>query len=299
LAVLLVLFAVAIAARGQERPQEPFQPGKTFFQVITITTLQNMTSQGKSVSQLQSITYYTSWTPVKRDRDTWQITFKIISLAFDVAVGGQRFTYSSWHDNHPTNQLTAYLRVVHKLEFTLTVGDNLELLKIDGLDQVAKVLPTNEQYLPLARAVLEESLKQVADPTNVALPTDLTAQGKAWQRTTTIPAKPANWKLNSTFTRKDKQDDLILIEVQSKAVCQEPDASGVGKRACSSLKITNVSGEIKFDITKGRIEESVSRIQMVGKLWLDVGHGPTNEVEQAATHEIWVRTSGTKPVPKR
>jgi hypothetical protein len=133
------------------------------------------------------------------------------------------------------------------------------------------------------------------------------AKGDKWTRKSTLDMGPIGKYENVytyTYDGKDPKDKkLDLIKVDTQLTYKEPgDVAGVGglpfKIKSAELKSKDATGTVLFDAAKGRVERSSAKMELSGKLSIEIG-GQTTTVDLSQTQNTDVESSDTNPVPKK
>jgi Family of unknown function (DUF6263) len=284
-----------------------FEKDKPFFQEMTTQTQQDMQVMGMPVKQSQDQTFFFSWQFKEEDKDkNTVITQKIEGVKLTINVAGNPITFDS---SLPTGQNTAlgeFFRALVGTEFRLTLDKDNKVIDIKGREEFLKKLTAANQTMePLLKAILtEEALKQMADPTFGITPPNAVAKGDTWTRETRLNLGPIG-SYKGTFKYKyegqdDKNKDLAKISVEITLVYEPPtaDATQLPFRI-KEAKLTskNGKGTITFDIKKGRLEKSEQKIELEGKLTIEIA-GMTTDVSLTQTQDSTIVTSDTPQVKK-
>src|SRR6202051_4282719 len=106
IATLVLTVSLGLSSQGQEKGKNEkakdekakgekaklewkFEKDKVFYQKMTTETKQTMKVMNNDVNQTQKQTFYFSWTPEKKDGDSWIIKQKIEGVAMDIDIGNQ------------------------------------------------------------------------------------------------------------------------------------------------------------------------------------------------------------------
>ena len=100
----------------------------------------------------------------------------------------------------------------------------------------------------------------------------------------------------------DKNPDLAKIKAETTLTYRppagtEPSEGLPFKIKSAELASKNAGGTITFDPEKGRVEESTMKVEMSGKLNIEIG-GQTTAVNLDQTQTTTVKTSDTNPIKK-
>src|SRR5262245_31308385 len=287
--MLVVGLVTGATAQDKATLKWKFEPKKTFYQKMTTDTKQNMKVMGSDVVQNQSQTFYFSWTVDKVEPDgSALITQKIEGVKMSIDIGGSKIEYDSTRDTNTANPLSDFFKALVGSEFKLTVDKDLKVTKIDGRgDFIKKLTGANPQMEPLLNQILsEQAMKEMAEPTFASIPTTEIKKGQEWKKDTKLDMGPIGSYENSfkyTYDGKDGQLDKIKVETTLKYTPPKDSSSSLPfKIKGADLKSTNANGTILFDNTKGRVEKSDMKLELKGKLQIEIG-GNTTDVELSQT----------------
>ena len=287
-----------------------FEKGKAFYQKMTTVTEQTMKVMNNDVKQTQKQVFYFSWTPLEKTGDAWTIKQRIEGVAMDIDIGGSKIQYDSTKESAASNPLGEFFKALVGAEFTITLDmKTVKVTKVEGrkkfLDELVKA---NPQMKPLLEQILSETaLKEMAEPTFAVVPDHPVAKGDKWTRKSTLDMGPIGKYENVytyTYDGKDPKDKkLDLIKVDTQLTYKEPgDVAGVGglpfKIKSAELKSKDATGTVLFDAAKGRVERSSAKMELSGKLSIEIG-GQTTTVDLSQTQKTEVESSDTNPVPKK
>ncbi len=286
-----------------------FEAKKPFFQKMTTETNQTMTVMNNTVKQTQKQTFYFSWTPEKKEGDTWVLIQKIEGVQMDIDIGGSKINYDSTQPAAAgaQNPLSEFFKQLVGSEFKVTLDmKKLEVTKVEGRDDfLKKLVGANPQMKPLLDQILSENaLKEMAQPTFAVLPTTPVAKGDSWTRKSTLDMGPIGKYENEykyTYDGKDNKLDKITVETTLKYT-PPGEVAGVGglpfKIKSADLKSTNAKGTILFSEEKGRVEKSDMSLDLKGDLSIEIG-GQTTKVELSQTQKTNVESSDKTFVEKK
>jgi len=330
LAGLLVVGAVVIAAPavGQDKEKKKkkkappadapvtlkwqFTTGEKgkFYQKMTTDTKQTMTVMGNPVTQTQKQTFYFEWTPVKQTGSRWEIEQKIVGVKMEIDIGGSKIAYDSEEQKAVNNPLADFFKALEKAKFTITLDTKtLEVTKIDGREQfVENLVKANQQMKPLLEQILsEEALKQMAAPTFAVIDTKEVKPKDSWDKTTKLDMGPIGTYTNKyKYTlegRKNTADEDYSIKVDTELKYEAPkkDANPGGlpfRITSADLASKNATGTIVFDNKKGRVKSSELKLELNGKLSIEIG-GTTTTVQLTQEQDSKVETQDEPFLKKR
>src|SRR5260370_32753919 len=207
--------------------------GKTFYQEMTTDTTQTMTVLGQTITQIQKVTYFFSWTPVNHDNGgNWTVKQKIEGLKMEIEIGGNKIPYDSTKEGSPTNPLSDFFKALVGSEFTLTIDKNMKITKIDGRDEfLKKLIKENQQMAPLLQTILsDEALKQMSDRTIAVIPDKPVKKGDTWNRKAALNMVPiGTFDTDYKYTYEGAhQNKLQKIKVQTSLKYQPPGPNAAG-----------------------------------------------------------------------
>src|SRR5262249_30750239 len=103
--------------------------------------------------------------PVKQDGDNWIVRQKIEGVKMAIDIGGSKITYDSTAPGAAANPLSDFFKGLVGAEFTLTVGKNMKVTRIEGREKVLEgLVKANPPMRPLLEQILSEgALKEMAD----------------------------------------------------------------------------------------------------------------------------------------
>ena len=280
-----------------------FTKDTPFYQEMTTQTVQNIKVQGLDVGQNQSQTFYFKFEPKKQEGDKWVVTQTIEGVKMTIDIAGNPVSYDSTNEAAATGTQTAlseFFKALKGSQFTLTIGKDMAVEKIDGRDEfIKKLVQTNKQLDQLLNKILgEEAMKQMADPTFGVVPKEKKKVGESWERKVKLNLGPLGTYDNTyKYTYKSLTGDIADIDVA--AVVLHPagaDQSGdtlpfkikEGKIEQAKDPKSNV-GTIKFNTKAGRIESADISVKMQGTLKLDIG-GSTTEVSLTQDQKTTLKT---------
>jgi Family of unknown function (DUF6263) len=308
LIVLPAMALLAAPALGQVDLKLKLDKGKPFYQEVTTETKQDMTVMGMKISQTQKQTFYFSWTPKDKDKDgNWIVTQKIEGVKLDIEIGGNKIPFDSTKPEAGAGPLTEFFKALVGSEFTLTIGKDMKVAKIEGRDEFLKKLSsTNQQMEPLLKQILsDESLKQMADPTFSVVPDKPVKAGDTWQKTSTLNMGPIG-SFETTYKYlyegpddKDKKLQKIKFETTLKYSPPGPNAGGglPFKILKADLQGKDSNGTMLFDNDKGRVASSTASSKLTGNLSIEIG-GMASSVDLDQTQTTTVKTSDDNPIKK-
>jgi hypothetical protein len=285
-----------------------FEKDKPFYQEVTTKTQQDMKVMGMDVKQAQDQTFYFSWQFKEEDKDKNTVVVqKIDGVKLTINVAGNPITFDSTAPTAQNTALSEFFRALVGSEFRLTLDKENKVVKIEGRDDfLRKLTSANQQMESLLKSILtEEALKQMADPTFGVTPPGPKAKGETWEKESSLNLGPiGSYKCKYTYKyegQDDKNKDLAKISVETALTYQPPAAETNVQLPFrikeANLKSKNGKGTVYFDIKKGRLDKSDQKIELDGKLTIEIA-GMTTDVTLTQTQETTITTSDTPQVKK-
>ncbi len=285
-----------------------FEKNKTFYQTMTTSTEQTMKVMNNDVTQKQKQTFYFSWTPQKEEGGKVTLEQKILGVKMDIDIGGSPIKYDSTSAavNNASNPLNAFFKALVGSSFTVTLDKKtLKITDIKGREEfVKKLVSANNQMKPLLEKILsEDALREMAEPTFAAVPSEVVEKDKTWKKETTLDMGPIG-KYKNEYTYKyvgpDDKTKLDKIDVDTKLTYSPPDkADGVGglpfRIKSADLKSKKATGTVWFNRDKGRVDKTNMSVELDGTLDIEIG-GQQTKVELKQTQTTEVDTSDSNPV---
>jgi hypothetical protein len=285
-----------------------FEKDKPFYQEMTTKTQQDMKVMGMEVKQAQDQTFYFSWQFKEEDKEkNTVVAQKIEGVKLTINVAGNPITFDSTIPSSQNTALTEFFRALVGSEFRLALDKDNKVVKIEGREEFLKKLTSaNQQMEALLKSILtEEALKQMADPTFGVTPTGPKAKGESWEKESTLNLGPiGSYKCKYAYKyegQDDKNKDLAKISVETVLTYQPPSTETNVQLPFrikeANLKSKNGKGTIYFDVKKGRLEKSEQKIELDGKLTIEIA-GMTTDVTLTQTQETTITTSDAPQVKK-
>lgn len=307
---LLVLALCALPAWAQDKAELKwkFEKDKTIYQELTTETTQDMKVMGMDVKQKQKQTFYFSWKPTEQKDGKWTIKQRIEGVKMEIEIGGNKIAYDSEAPGAGNNPLADFFKELKGSEFTLTVGSDMKVEKVEGRKEFLERLGKSQQQMkPLLESILsEDALKQMADPSFAVVPNGETEKDKTWKYSSKLNLGPIG-SYDTTYDYKyvgkdDKNKDLDKIAVTTTLKYSAPgsETSGAGlpfKIKSASLEAKNGTGTVLFDAKAGRIDTSDMNLTLEGKLDIEIG-GMATTVELKQTQKTTVKCSDTPQLKK-
>jgi len=326
----LVCMAVPVSGQGKdkdkgkdkEKAKEESKPGekvtfqwkfeakKPFYQKMVTKTVQNMKVMNNDVNQTQNQTFFFKWTPKKNENEKVTIEQEIIGVIMDIEIGGSKISYDSTKEAPANNPLGDFFKALVGSKFTIELNTkDLKVEKMDGRDEfLKKLVAANPQMKPLLDTILsQDALKEMAEPVFAVIPTKPIAKGEKWSKTTHLDMGPIG-KYDNTYSYvyeglESGSKDIHRIKVDTTLTYKEPAENIVGQGGLpfkikgAKLRSSNPLGLVKFSQSKGRVEESTTKLELKGELSIEIG-GQTTKVELLQNQESTVTTTDENPVEK-
>lgn len=306
--VAFAIVALIAPAFGQDAVtlSWKFQEGKPFYQESKTETKQTMKVMNSDITQKQDQTFYFSWTPVKKDGDNWVLKQEIVGVKMRIEIGGQPIEYDSTKESQASSPLGDFFKALVGSSFNVTVDKNFKVVKIEGReDFVKKLSQQNPQMDALLKQILnDEALREMADPAFAAVPPTPKKVNESWEKVSKIDMGPIGRYENTykyTYEGKDKQNaklDRIRVEPTLKYVPPSDNVQAGGlpfRIKGAELTSKNSTGTVLFDAEKGRLDSWDTKVELDGKLSIEIG-GQTTEVKLNQTQSTTVKTTDTNPV---
>jgi hypothetical protein len=308
---LLLVALIGLSVYGQEaavKLEWKFEKGKPFYQEMNTKTKQTMKIMAMdNITQNQDQTFIFSWTPEEQDKDkNWIVTQKIEGVKMDIEIGGNKITYDSTNPTASTgNPLADFFKALVGSQFKLTISPDMKVIKIEGRDAfINQLVKANPQMEPLLKQILsEDALKQMADPAFAAVPSGPVKKGQSWEKQSKLNMGPiGTYDTTYKYTYEGKEGKLDKIKVDTILNYKPPEASAAGslpfKIKAAKLESKNATGTILFDEQKGRLDSSDMKLNLEGKLTIEIG-GMTTEVDLNQEQDTKVKTTDSNPISKK
>jgi hypothetical protein len=288
-----------------------FEKDKIFYQKMVTKTVQTMKVMNNDVNQTQNQTFFFQWKPTKVEQDKATIEQTIIGVIMDIEIGGSKISFDSTKDTSANNPLADFYKALVDSKFTIELDlKDMKVTKMDGRDEfLKKLVAANPQMKQLLDTILsQDALKEMAEPTFNVVPGKEVAKGDKWKRETKLDMGPIGKyenKYEYTYEGPEGTGDKQLekIKVETVLTYKEPgESAGQGglpfKIKSAKLKSSNPFGQILFNAKKGRVEKSMSKLELKGDLAIEIG-GQTTKVDLSQTQESSVETLDENPVKKK
>ena len=284
-----------------------------FWEEMKTTTIQNIKVQGLDVGQNQEQTFYFKFEPIKQDGDKWIVKQTIEGVKMKIDIAGSPVSYDSTNEAASGGTNTApseFFKALKGSQFTLTIGKDCTIEKVDGREEfVKKLVQANKQLELLLNKILsEEALKQMADPSFGVVPKEPKKVGEKWSRTVKLSLGPLGTYNNTyNFTYAKQTGDIAEIDVGVALEYKTPGPDQGGETLPFKIKAGKIQqtndnlsnkGKVMFNTKTGRIESSEVSVKMTGTLTLDIG-GTQTEVSLTQDQKTEVKTFDKSPIPEK
>lgn len=284
-----------------------------FYQEMTTKTIQNIKVQGLDVGQNQEQTFYFKFDPIKQEGDAWVVKQTIEGVKMKIDIAGSPVSYDSTNEAAPGGTNTAlseFFKALKGSQFTLTIGKDMAVQKIEGREEfIKKLIQSNKQLEQLLNKILgEEAIKQMADPTFGVIPKEPKKPTETWTKPVKLTLGPlGSYENTYTYTYAKQTGDIADIDVKVALKYTPPAPDQGGETLPFKIKGGKIEqtpddkfnkGTVKFNTKAGRIESSTISVKMSGTLTLDIG-GTTTEVSLTQEQTTDVKTSDKSFVPDK
>jgi len=287
-----------------------------FYQEMSTEVTQHIKVQGQDLPQQQKSTFWYQWTPVKEEKATegkeeytkWQVKQKIEGLKMNIDISGNPINYDS-RSADPSGSagnpgLIEFFKNLKDSEFTVTLGKNYKVEKVEGKDEFVKKLGTGSTQMEglLKKVMTEEALKEMTDPTYKLLPDAPKKKGDKWERKTNLNLGPiGSYELTYKFTyaepdKEGPKKDFEKLEVETVINYTAPKelTEGLLFRIKEGSKLTSdpagSKGVVYYDAKNQRIDEATINIKLKGDLVVVIG-GTDTKVELTQEQKTTIKTS--------
>jgi hypothetical protein len=316
----LLCVAFAALAGAQDRKFElsfKDKDGKLvpFYQEMTTDVTQSIKVQGQDLTQKQKSTFWYQWTPLKEEKVKegaedvvqWTVKQKIEGLEMNIDISGNPIVYNSKAE--PTGAagnagLVEFFKGLKDAEFTVTLGKNYKVLKVDGKDEFVKRLSAGSPQMNdlLKKVLTDDALKDMVDPTAKIFPEGAKKVNDTWEKKSTLALGPIGtydmtYKFKYVGVEKDK--DKIEIETVINYTAPKANPDGLLFRIKEGSTLTSDAagskGTIIYDPKTQRIESAEINITLKGNLVVVIG-GTDTRVELSQVQKTTIKTSDTSYV---
>jgi len=305
----LICFSTFAVAQQRTELQWKFEPGRAFYQEITIDGRQTTTVKGVPQPTRVLQTLHVAWTPVQlRPDHAWVVRLQILALSMTVQANGKQVTYDSANPASAPRELADSMELLIGTEFLFAISPEMKTLEVSGLRALfSKMNQANVRSRQALQGLLsEDSLRQLSDQTFAVLPAGPVAVGDRWVAENRASLGPlGTFAVQNVFTYEgqvprgaDEYGKLDRIRMETVYGQRQPadgalSASAHVKRF--DLTGSRAQGVFLFDADKGRIDSAQQEVSLAGKLTIE-SNGQVEELETLQEHTITIHSSD-KPFP--
>ena len=290
-----------------------FVKDQAFWQVMTTTTTQSIKVQGLDVGQNQEQTFIFKFDPMNQVGDKWIIKQTIEGVKMRIDIAGSPVSYDSTNEaagGGSNTALSEFFKALKGSQFTLTIGKDMTVEKVEGRDEfVKKLVAANKQLEQLLTSILgEEALRQMADPSFGVVPKEAKKVGEKWSKNLKLGLGPlGNYDNTYNFTYLKQTGDIAEIDVAVELKYTPPAADQGGGALPFKIKAGRIDqvkdekynkGKVMFNTKLGRLESSNVSVKMTGELTLDIG-GTTTVVTLTQDQTTDVKTFDKSPIVEK
>ncbi len=285
-----------------------FEKDKPIFQEMTTETTSIMKVGGTEIKTVQKQSSRYRWTPIDEDaHGNWRIKQKLERMTLtQETTNSPPITYDSANEAATSPAVKIFKHLVG-VEFTFTLDKELRVTKIEGRGEfLKKIRDSNEQAAALVKyMVSEDTLKEIAASSIVALPTRETMFRNGWERLG-VNDMGAIGKFENTYRYvykgKDRANpDLHRVEFSGsvKYVKPGPDAAAEFPFKVKEGELTaqKFVGYLLFDNRRGRVENLVMNLDITGSLTYEIGGQLVKLDLTQSTRTTSDFTGGADPLP--
>jgi hypothetical protein len=322
-AAALLGVALTAAAGAQDRAFTlKFKDDKgalvPFYQEMTTDVTQHIKVQGQDLTQRQQSTFWYQWTPLKEEKvkegneevTKWTLKQKIEGLKMDIDISGNPIKYDSRTPDAGGSAgnpgLVEFFKNLKDSEFTVTLGKNYKVEKVDGKEEFIKKLGSGSAQMDalLKKVMTEDALKEMTDPTYKLLPDGPKKKGDKWEKKTNLNLGPiGTYELTYKFTYAEpekegpkKDFDKITVETLINYTAPKDTTEGLLFRIKEGSKLTSdpagSTGVVYYDPKNQRIDEATINIKLKGDLVVVIG-GTDTKVELTQEQKTVIKTQDT------
>jgi len=289
-----------------------------FYQEMTTDVTQIINVQAQPLTQKQKSTFWYKWNPIKEEKvkdgaedvTKWTVEQIIEGLEMDIDISGNPIKYSSKGDAPGSSGnpgLLDFFKNLKDTKFTVTLGKNYKVEKVDGKDAFIQKLGAGSPQMDalLKKVMTDDALKEMTDPTYKLFPDGPKKPNDKWEKSTKLNLGPIGsydlvYKLTYVGPDKDgpyKDKDRIKIEtVINYTAPADAAAEGLLFRIKQGSKLgsdpTGSEGYAIFDPKAQRIEFAEIKIKLKGELIVTIG-GTDTKVELTQEQTTTIKTKDT------
>jgi len=279
--VLVSLAAVALPAQGQVKMEWKFKEGDKFYLENTTVQKQTIEVLGQKIEQETENTTVTSFTVLKKEKDSTVIEQKIesVKVTSKGGLGG------------------AMDKVAEQMKgatFKFTLDNKGQISKFEGFDEfIKKIAGDDAATAQIMKLVLnEDTVKQSASEAFGFLPEKAVSKGDKWKKEMIIPMGPlGSFKAEQDYTYLGEAKDGQEIGVASKMTYTAPKDNAGGvlpfKVTKGDFKTEEAKGTIVFDAAAGRLVREEMKMKLKGSMTIEaMGQTADMKMEQESTTKI-------------
>jgi len=302
----LLLLAGFARAQGRAELRWRFQPGKTFYQEITIDGRQTTTAKDGQMPIRILQTLYVAWTPLQLRPDrSWVVRQQILGMSMVVHANGRQVSYDSANPAASPRELADGIEPLINAEFLFVINPQMKTIQVSGLrelfSRMGQVSPKVKQTMQ--GLLSEESLRQLSDQTFAVLPDRPVAPGERWLVDNRVQLGPlGSCPVQHAFSYDgtvERTDGGKLHRIRMETVYGKPEQPSGAPAPVKQFDLTGsrATGIILFDADKGRIKALEQEVSLAGKVTVE-SNGAVQQLDTVQEHTIRIRTSDKNPLAK-
>lgn len=292
--MIICLTSLAIAAllscRGVvDEPTKAFKfdfdryKGKTLLQTVATKTSQEIKIMGQDVQQVEDYTRVIAWTPKEMIGKDWVLAQKIVSTKFTVSINGQRTSFDS---DHPDGgALAKFMKAYMDAELRFVIGPDFKVRRIEGrADAIARLQAAFPDYAFLTDMYLaRDVLTQVAEQFIMPVGNRPVRPGDKWQFSTSVCLNSFGCFGTTRRVRFEQLTaDRMAVATSSDSLKLVPPNVVAGHNSvftviAASFDSASGTGEVHFDLQRGRVATMSSSLKLNGKFTVEIA-GATTDV---------------------
>ncbi|MBP3960919.1 hypothetical protein J8F10_37330 [Gemmata sp. G18] len=280
-----------------------------YYQEVTTEVTQVIKVQGQDLTQKQKSVFWYQWTPIKEDKvkegaedvTKWTVKQKIEGLEMNIDISGNPINYSSKTETPGSAGnpgLVEFFKGLKDSEFTVTLGKNYKVEKVEGKEDFIKKLGAGSAQMDalLKKVMTDDALKEMVDPTSKLFPDGPKKVGESWEKKTSLNLGPIGsyellYKLKYAAVEKEK--DKIEVETAITYTAPKENPEGLLFRIKEGSKLTSdpakSKGTVIYDPKTKRIESAEINITLKGDLIVVIG-GTDTRVELTQEQKTIIKT---------
>jgi opacity protein-like surface antigen len=284
-----------------------------FWQEMLTKTIQNIKVQGLDVGQNQEQTFTFKFDPKKQEGDKWIVQQTIEAVKMKIDIAGSPVSYDSTNENAAAGTNTAlseFFKALKGSQFTLTIGKDCSVEKVEGREEfIKKLVSANKQLELILNKILgEEAMKQMADPCFGVVPKEPKKVGDKWSKTVKLSLGPlGSYENIYNYTYAKQTGDTAEIDVTVELKYTTPAADQGAETLPFKIKGGKIEqvkdekanrGKVTFNTKAGRVETANVSVKMTGSLTLDIG-GTTTEVSLTQDQTTELKSFDKSPIQEK